>query len=212
MQFYSRKIFRKRGVVCFLSILLISLYTSIQGTDRQDVTIKELQQEHVDQAKSIFYQIIHEQQLTPCSTVEEAVDIVKQRNIDDDYDNAIEHYFNNRGTFFVVLKDGRVVGTGAFRSIDDATCELKRFYFLPEARGRGYATLLIHKLVEYACQLGYTKMVLEVYMPEAQKDAVVFYRKLGFYPIPSYRPSSAQLQMECDSLQAVFLRAESKLQ
>lgn len=70
------------------------------------------------------------------------------------------------------------------------------FYFMPEARGKGIATALMHKLMNCARQFGYTRMLLEVYRPQVQAAAVAFYTKLGFYIIAPYRQSSAQLQMK----------------
>ncbi|MBE9216090.1 GNAT family N-acetyltransferase [Plectonema cf. radiosum LEGE 06105] len=113
-------------------------------------------------------------------------DDLKRYDSMSDIDNVQFHYFENNGTFLVLLEESRVVGTGAIRKLDDEICELKRMWFLKEYRGKGYGWQMVQILFNFAKQAGYQKVRLDLAREEHQTQAVKFYRKLGFYPIERY--------------------------
>jgi len=84
----------------------------------------------------------------------------------------------------VVYLDGKPVGGGAIRPYDEDTMELKRIFVRPQAQGHGIGTSLVSKLVEWAKELGYKKMVLET--GELLAESVHVYSKLGFERIQNY--------------------------
>lgn len=161
-----------------------------------DIEIKPIRPDQIEQAMEIYFDVVYELQLIPCTTKQEVIDFFYRSHQNKDYDDIDTYYFNNRGTFLIVTDNEKVIGTGAIKFLDDESCELKRFYFAKEFRRRGLGTLLLDQLASYARTLNYKKMRLEVYFPAKQKAAVSFYRKYGFYEIPPYRESRAQLRME----------------
>ncbi|MBP8947731.1 MAG: GNAT family N-acetyltransferase [Candidatus Promineofilum sp.] len=102
-----------------------------------------------------------------------------------DVDDWPRVYGPPRGTFLIALVDGRLVGTGAIRPIDDETAELKRMWLLEEYQGRGIGLRLFTLLSEFARAAGYRQMWLST-DAIAQSRAVRFYERLGFRPIPPY--------------------------
>src|SRR5277367_1730894 len=58
----------------------------------------------------------------------------------EDMDAISSQYAAPSGTFLVLMDGERVVGTGAIRRLDEQTCELRRLWFLPAYRGKGYGT------------------------------------------------------------------------
>lgn len=85
-----------------------------------------------------------------------------------------------------VLEDeqGVVVGCAGFGPLPAAEpdiCELKKMYYLPKARGKGYGRKMITICEEKAADLGYKRMYLETLgsMQEANK----LYRASGFEPL-----------------------------
>lgn len=93
------------------------------------------------------------------------------------------------GAFFVVRLDGRPVGCGAVRRIDDPafdapTGELKRMYVAREVRGRGVGRALLARLEDEARALGLQQLVLET--GTRNVDALALYRGAGFDDIPPY--------------------------
>ena len=63
----------------------------------------------------------------------------------------------------------------------DEVCELKKMYFLPEARGHGLGATMLQHCLEAARQRGYTTCYLETL--ERMSAAQHLYRKFGFTEI-----------------------------
>ena len=84
----------------------------------------------------------------------------------------------------VVYRDGIPIGGGAIRRYDEDTVELKRVFVIPEEQGKGVGTMLVTKLIEWAGELGYEKMILET--GELLAESCHVYKKLGFVKIHNY--------------------------
>jgi putative acetyltransferase len=81
----------------------------------------------------------------------------------------------------VVDADDRVLGGGGVARLaggDEGTCELRKMYFLPQARGQGMGKTLLAHLMTEAKRLGYRTCYLETLtgMDAAQH----LYEQLGF--------------------------------
>jgi GNAT superfamily N-acetyltransferase len=87
--------------------------------------------------------------------------------------------------FVVALdSDGGALGCGGLRALDAVTGEVKRMYVVPERRGTGVAAAVLRALEERAQTLGWTCLRLET--GNGQPDAVAFYTKHGYRPIPRF--------------------------
>jgi putative acetyltransferase len=96
-------------------------------------------------------------------------------------DCMFETYTTDRSAYYVVEKEGRIIGGAGFAPLangPDDTCELQKMYFLAEARGMGFGTRMMRQCLEAAMAFGFTQCYLETmpYMKDAQK----LYRKTGF--------------------------------
>ncbi|MBE9170449.1 GNAT family N-acetyltransferase [Pleurocapsales cyanobacterium LEGE 06147] len=111
-----------------------------------------------------------------------------------DIDNFQSEYFNNTGTFLVLVDNHRVVGSGAIRRINNDICELKRMFFLKDYRGRGLGMKIAQKLLNFAKKTEYKKVRLDTRKEMTQ--ALKLYKKLGFYFIERYNNSSCTIFME----------------
>jgi putative acetyltransferase len=78
----------------------------------------------------------------------------------------------------------RGLGCVALRSFDDTTCELKRLYVRPQARGSGLGRALVDEVVAEARRLRYARMRLDT-LP-IMVAAQTLYEQLGFREIPAY--------------------------
>jgi len=86
---------------------------------------------------------------------------------------------------FLVLRDGaQAVGCGGLKRLDAETCELKRMYLRPDARGRGLSRVLLGALEERARQLGYRRARLDT--GDRQPAARRLYETAGYGRIPDY--------------------------
>lgn len=92
-------------------------------------------------------------------------------------------YAAPRGRLLLAWQAGAVVGCAAFREVDAATCEMKRVYVRPAARGAQLGRRLVERLLEDAKGAGYARMCLDV-LPEF-KAAQQLYASLGFTPAPA---------------------------
>ncbi|KVL86457.1 GNAT family N-acetyltransferase [Burkholderia stagnalis] len=91
-------------------------------------------------------------------------------------------YAAPRGRLLLAWRDARVVGCAAFREVDATTCEMKRVYVRPEARGTQLGRQLVERLLRDAKAAGYARMCLDV-LPEFEA-ARRLYESLGFTPAP----------------------------
>ncbi|RKH35402.1 GNAT family N-acetyltransferase [Corallococcus praedator] len=100
---------------------------------------------------------------------------------DPEVDAMSAAYTRPRHAYFVVEHEGRVVGGGGIAPLDGGApdvCELRKMYFLPQARGHGVGERLLRHCLEFARGAGYRQCYLETLagMAQAQK----LYQRLGF--------------------------------
>ena len=99
--------------------------------------------------------------------------------------SATPQDFSPPGGAFLVLEDGgRPVACGGVKRLDDETCEIKRMYVVPEARGQGVASVLLRALEEEGRRLGYAIARLDTgpHQPHAQR----LYERAGYRSIPNF--------------------------
>jgi GNAT superfamily N-acetyltransferase len=88
------------------------------------------------------------------------------------------------GAFVVAYADGRPVGCGGFKRIDEQHGEIKRLYVAPGARQSGIARLLLSGLEERAREAGYAAVRLDT--GARQPQALALFRSAGYADIADY--------------------------
>ena len=96
-------------------------------------------------------------------------------------DLMFEEYNKPKSIYYVVEKDGIVVGSAGIAPLANeavSICELQKMYFLPEPRGIGIGAEMMEVCLQSAKNFGYEKCYLETmpFMLAAQK----LYKKAGF--------------------------------
>lgn len=93
-------------------------------------------------------------------------------------------YAAPRSAYFVLEVDGRVLGGAGIAPLeggDPDTCELRKMYFLPEARGRGLGARMLGLCLDRARGFGFRRCYLETL--SGMDAAMRLYEKSGFRPL-----------------------------
>ncbi len=100
---------------------------------------------------------------------------------DPEVDTMCLAYAQPRSSYFVVERDGRVIGGAGIAPLeggDPDVCELRKMYFLPEARGIGAGTAMMQRCLDAAREHGFARCYLETLTGMDQAQAL--YLRSGF--------------------------------
>ncbi len=93
------------------------------------------------------------------------------------------NYAAPAGRLLLAWRDSDVVGCVALRPVDPDTCEMKRLYVRPTARGDRIGWHLVDSILTVAKAAGYRRICLDV-LPEFDR-ALHLYESFGFRPAPA---------------------------
>src|SRR4249919_821813 len=88
------------------------------------------------------------------------------------------------GVLLLVREADLTLGCVGSKRLDDESCEMKRMFVAPVARGRGAGRVLADAVVERVRAAGYRRMYLDTSV--RQTEAIALYRSLGFVEVPAY--------------------------
>jgi putative acetyltransferase len=97
-------------------------------------------------------------------------------------------YSQPRSAYFVVDEAGIVLGGGGVAPLeggDPAVCELRKMYFLPQARGRGAGAAMMARCLDAARTFGFRECYLETL--SGMDAAMKLYERSGFRRIDGPR-------------------------
>jgi putative acetyltransferase len=100
---------------------------------------------------------------------------------DPEVDWMTRAYAAPRSAYFVAERDGRVLGGGGVAPLeggDAGTCELRKMYFLPEARGLGAGAAMMTRCLDAARGFGFARCYLETLT--GMDAAMRLYERSGF--------------------------------
>jgi ribosomal protein S18 acetylase RimI-like enzyme len=88
------------------------------------------------------------------------------------------------GRLLLAWSGTEAVGCIALRQLEGNSCEIKRLYVRPQARGEQLGRRLVERICQEAREAGYSRICLDTLptMASAQK----LYQSLGFRPIDPY--------------------------
>jgi putative acetyltransferase len=100
---------------------------------------------------------------------------------DAEVDAMHESYSQPRSSYFVVERDGAVIGGAGVAPLEGGepdVCELRKMYFLPAARGIGAGTAMMRRCLDAARADGFKRCYLETLT--GMDAAQTLYRRSGF--------------------------------
>jgi len=125
------------------------------------------------------------------SANQDFIDLVELLDADlavrDGEDHSFYNQFNSINQIryaLVCLENNKPVGCGAIKEYSSLAMEVKRMFILPDYRGRGFATLILAELENWALELGFKKCILET--GQMQPEAIELYAKNGYCKTPNY--------------------------
>jgi putative acetyltransferase len=158
------------------------------------ITITPLRPDQIAETRRMIYSvahgIFHEEM-----SLEEAIAFYQENWKLSDLDTYQQGYVENGGAFLVTSDNGRIIGSGGLRRLEEKVGEIKRLWFLPAYHGQGLGYQMMQRLIELARQNGYEKLRLETSRIH-QPRAYAFYRRLGFYDIPRFGDDPEDVALE----------------
>jgi GNAT superfamily N-acetyltransferase len=95
------------------------------------------------------------------------------------------------GVMYILEVDGKMVGIGALRRLEEGVAEVKSMYIQPDYRGYGYGKQMLNKLIESAKVFGYATILLDTveFMAAARR----IYESAGFNVRGPYPGTTVQV-------------------
>jgi len=100
---------------------------------------------------------------------------------DPEVDKMYEAYANDKSRFYVIANSDTVYDCGGIGPLiggDERVCELKKMYFYPEIRGKGFGRQLMERCLQEAINLGYKKCYIETLNTMSKANSL--YKFYGF--------------------------------
>ncbi|WP_049622133.1 GNAT family N-acetyltransferase [Frateuria defendens] len=100
---------------------------------------------------------------------------------DPEVDGMSAAYAQPRRAYFVVEREGAVIGGAGVAPLDGGeadVCELRKMYFLPQARGLGAGAAMMQRCLDAARGFGFRRCYLETLT--GMDAAQALYRRSGF--------------------------------
>ena len=118
--------------------------------------------------RALVFSVLHEYNLKP-----------DPGGVDADMLDIEASYIGRGGSFHVLTDpDGAILGSVGLYPVDERTCELRKMYLVPSARGRGLGKRLLELALAESKRLGFKRIELET--ASVLEDAIRLYRKYGF--------------------------------
>ena len=99
----------------------------------------------------------------------------------------LEAFFPPHGRIFLSQFNGKFVGIGCLKQLDNNVGEIKRIFVKPEYRGKGIGKLILERLIAEARSIGYKQVRLD--SPKFSIEVHRLYQSMGFQYIEPYSGS-----------------------
>ncbi|HEY4357474.1 MAG TPA: GNAT family N-acetyltransferase [Acidobacteriaceae bacterium] len=128
-----------------------------------------------------------------CSEISWLADeVFAAQSLEDELKVLPMRYGPPHGKTLLAIRDGEVVGGGAYRRSSPETFEMKRLYVSGKAKGEGIGRRLCEALLESAKDEGAQVMRLDTV--NFMTEAIAMYERFGFVPCAPYNTYPERLE------------------
>jgi GNAT superfamily N-acetyltransferase len=118
-------------------------------------------------------------------------EVLDQQSLTDELANLPTIYGPPNGRAFLAGDEREARGCGAFRRLDDSTCEMKRVFVRGRFHGAGIGRALCESVIDAARAEGFESMKLDTL--HLMREAVALYESFGFLECAPYHAYPANL-------------------
>jgi GNAT superfamily N-acetyltransferase len=111
-------------------------------------------------------------------------EVLDKQSLSSELQNLATMYGAPNGRAFVALCDNEVRACGAYRRLEDGTCEMKRVFVPGRFQGAGIGRRLCSALIAAAREDGFRLMRLDT--GSIMTEAITMYRSFGFKECSAY--------------------------
>ena len=103
---------------------------------------------------------------------------LKHQKFDEQIRDVLTHYNPPKGECLLAVHERQPVGILMLKDLGDGICEMNRMFVRETARGLGAGRALVEVLMQCACDMGFSTMILSA-LPR-HHEALTLYHSCGF--------------------------------
>jgi putative acetyltransferase len=140
-----------------------------------EITIRPFSDRDAPQVRELFITI---NRLLSPPDLRDAFDAYIERALVEEIDRIPAYYSEHAGSFWVSVKDDKVIGMFGLEGMSDGAMELRRMYVAPSARRQGIARQMLQAAEDECRRQGVSRLVLST--SEIQVAALALYKDAGY--------------------------------
>lgn len=139
------------------------------------ITIRPFSDRDAAQVRALF--IMVNKLLSP-PRLREVFEAYIEHALEDEMDHVAAYHSEHAGSFWVAIRDDKLVGMFGLEGTSDGAMELRRMYVDPSARRQGIARQMLQSAEEECRHHGVSRLVLST--SEIQEAALALYKEAGY--------------------------------
>jgi GNAT superfamily N-acetyltransferase len=140
-----------------------------------EITIRPFSDRDAGQVRGLFITV---NRLLSPPHLRDVFEAYIEHALEDEMDRVAAYYSEHAGSFWVAVKDNKLVGMFGLEGTPDGQMELRRMYVDPSARRQGVARQMLQSAEEECRDRGVSRLMLST--SEIQGAALALYKEAGY--------------------------------
>jgi GNAT superfamily N-acetyltransferase len=140
-----------------------------------EITIRPFSRRDAAQVRELFITV---NRLLSPPDLRDVFEAYIERALAEEIDRIPAYYGEHAGSFWVAIKDDKVVGMFGLEDTSDGAMELRRMYVHPSARRQGIARQMLQSAEDECRRQRVSRLTLST--SEIQTAALAFYKEAGY--------------------------------